>query len=564
MDGILVDLEDNDDVIRIPLKVPVLPPVTDVLNYHLNKQSEKVRKDAEQIEKQILEDPSTNTAEDDVKLLEDELFDFDFVSPNTSAAEDDEDEVFFGPVKFVETVKSAAIGCGAHSGQLEPLTAAQLSEVVKEAHTIAFHIRHSHKDDMLPSVEEEEVEGRGKLEPANVSPVADPSVGSISPQSVSATSPDSGIFSSSNVKEVVKMPSTDKKPSQMTEVRKNLSNTDSKLKSLSGLKRRPSGRIAAGQAQVPLKRSLKESFNKITKTPSTGARESKSSTSSISSVSGTPSKMKPPSYQQRSIIPPSPGRSMRKSHVSSSESSLNGNSMKASSSLTRSTSLKRPTGIKSTNTAIGNRMNGLAVGRSKPLKNNQPATSHSGPIKALHPSSVTSSTAMCDKGAMNCGDRNRQWSGSSTSSVSSVSSLGSLTTPVKPDRCLQPKKILSSSTCINNTRMQRPASRSNSGSIPPSTPVSASKRRSFLPTPGRQSSDRKTTASRSESSSSVQSTDESFVLRRPPTPSRIVPPKKSTIPSVNPVNSNKENVSVTGSHKPSKLATLLRKPSIKR
>ncbi|XP_041347516.1 flocculation protein FLO11-like isoform X2 [Gigantopelta aegis] len=72
-------------------------------------------------------------------LIQDEIFDFDLVlSPNDSSLlEEQEEEVFFGPVGFREKLVSSVVPL-ASLDPMSPLNPKQMAEIVKEAHSIAY------------------------------------------------------------------------------------------------------------------------------------------------------------------------------------------------------------------------------------------------------------------------------------------------------------------------------------------------------------------------------------------------------------------------------------------
>ncbi|XP_033745501.1 G2 and S phase-expressed protein 1-like [Pecten maximus] len=82
-----------------------------------------------------------------ISMLEDEIFDFDFaLSPASSRSlehgkeeEEDEEEVFFGPVGFAERCMAQSVG--PEVKPLSPLNASQIAELVKEAALVAYRLK---------------------------------------------------------------------------------------------------------------------------------------------------------------------------------------------------------------------------------------------------------------------------------------------------------------------------------------------------------------------------------------------------------------------------------------
>ncbi|XP_069141101.1 platelet binding protein GspB-like isoform X2 [Argopecten irradians] len=94
-----------------------------------------------------------------IPMIEDEVFDFDFVlSPASSSIEhskeeEDEEEVFFGPMGFTE--KCVAQTVGPEVKPLSPLNACQIAELVKEAALVAYRLKtdgenSTHNDSVSP------------------------------------------------------------------------------------------------------------------------------------------------------------------------------------------------------------------------------------------------------------------------------------------------------------------------------------------------------------------------------------------------------------------------------
>ncbi|XP_053518248.1 G2 and S phase-expressed protein 1 isoform X1 [Artibeus jamaicensis] len=88
---------------------------------------------------------------DDAVLLADEKFDFDLSLSSLSANDDEDDEVFFGPVGHRERCVAARLERADPSPEAShvhwsPLTGEKFVEVYKEAHLLAFQIASSSRD----------------------------------------------------------------------------------------------------------------------------------------------------------------------------------------------------------------------------------------------------------------------------------------------------------------------------------------------------------------------------------------------------------------------------------
>lgn len=133
-------------------------PLTDSIEIERSADTERrlslTLKSSDDIQNRILRDVTEQSLPNSAKkcqspalrLIDDETFDFDLaVSPAVEAevvTNEEEDEIFFGPVCFTERLKGAAVK-EEEVPPLSPLNAKQFALMVKEANYVAYRIKNS-------------------------------------------------------------------------------------------------------------------------------------------------------------------------------------------------------------------------------------------------------------------------------------------------------------------------------------------------------------------------------------------------------------------------------------
>ncbi|XP_013413685.1 G2 and S phase-expressed protein 1 isoform X2 [Lingula anatina] len=445
---------------------------------------------------------------EDIKLLDHEEFDFDLpVSPSTSPEKeqveelDDEDEVFFGPVGFKETIASVTVTSSESAAikPLSPLRPDQMVALFKEANTVACAID-------MHSKKEQKIAGNKASPAATKTPSLIDQLDSVLKvrQSEAVKSPGSPLRRQGTF-------TVNSSPLHMLpqSKRENLPVIDKngvEIKEATGGTTQIQDGVAARalRAREKLNQSLTTRETTAVNGDGIAATSNGAATECSDGVIGSRlTKRKLPQMKSK-LQKPTPTYSQRERHDSdSSASSVCSNISNCSNSSQRS-GLKAPT--------IKTKLALLKPGeiQKKSLSMNKscskPGMSQSGPMKATKavsgikknsPADNTRSSLVSNSSRLNRSVVSTPGSASAANSAKSIlgrqsglnqprsSSAGSFhSTPVKPEKQFLPKRLAAQQA--KDSPATPPRTSSSNSSILSSTPSSVrNNRRSMLPTPSK-------------------------------------------------------------------------------